>query len=87
MAKALVIAVKHWRQAHKMWGMEWAVALGKAQKPVELVLVLEHVLQVRTAHGDEPAMHCGITVGWAAMSPGEGRVVQSPAQQLGQAML
>ena len=63
--------------------MEWAVALGKAQKPVELVLVLEHVLQVRTAHGDEPAMHCGITVGWAAMSPGEGRVVQSHAQQLG----
>ena len=87
MAKALVIAVKHWRQAHEMWGMEWAVALGKAQKPVELVLVLEHVLQVRTAHCDEPAMHCGITVGWAAMSPGEGRVVQSHAQQLGQAML
>ena len=52
--------------------MEWAVALGKAQKFVQLVLALEHVLQVRTAHSDDPAMRRGITVGRAAMSPSEG---------------
>jgi len=40
----------------EMWGREWAGALGKAQK---LVPGLEHVLQVRTAHRDDPSVDCG----------------------------
>ena len=65
MAKALVIGVKHRCQAQEMRGMEWAVALGKALTLVKIVLALEHVLRVRTAHCDDPTMDCGIAVGWA----------------------
>ena len=52
------------------------MALGKAQK---LVLGLGHVLQVRTAHFDDPAMDCGITVRLAVMSPREGPVEVTPS--------
>jgi len=59
-----------------MWEMEWEVALGKAQK---LVLGLGHVLQVRTAHFDDPAMDCGMTVRLAVMPPREGPVEVTPS--------
>ena len=62
-----------------MWGMERAAAPGKAQKLVQLVLALGHVLQVRTAHFDDPAMDCGITVRLAVMSPREGPVEVTPS--------
>ena len=55
------------------------MALGKAQK---LVPGLEHVLQVRTAHCDDPEVDCSIAVGWAVTSPSEG-----DDQQLGQAIV
>ena len=59
--------------------MERAAAPGKAQKLVQLVLALGHVLQVRTAHCDDPAMDCGITARWAATSPSEGRIKVTPS--------
>lgn len=59
-----------------MWGRERAAALGKAQK---LELGLEHVLRVRTAHCDEPAVDCGIAVRRAVMYPSEGQAKVTPS--------
>ncbi|OXB71391.1 UNVERIFIED_CONTAM: hypothetical protein H355_010356 [Colinus virginianus] len=52
-----------------MWGMERAVAVGKAQK-----LALEHVLQLTVARCHHPAADCDIAVEWTVMSSGEGQM-------------